>query len=67
LATEKGIKTERLPIGEYLSVTGRKVLTVNQVIEILLYFLETKNWLMSFQKVIPQRRNPSAKENKEIH
>ncbi|XP_057471343.1 uncharacterized protein LOC130760150 isoform X2 [Actinidia eriantha] len=34
----------------------QQVLTVNQVIEVLLKFLETKDWKTSFFQVIPQRK-----------
>lgn len=34
----------------------KQVLTVNQVVEILLKFLETKDWRSAFFQVIPQRK-----------
>lgn len=42
-----------------------QVLTVNQVVEILLKFLETRDWKDSFFQVIPQRKRCEAgsKEN----
>ncbi|XP_052202933.1 tRNA (guanine(9)-N1)-methyltransferase [Diospyros lotus] len=55
-AREQGIQTAKLPIGSYLKMSGSQVLTVNQVIEILLKFLETRDWKTSFFMVIPQRK-----------
>ncbi|KAF8915419.1 guanine-1-methyltransferase-domain-containing protein [Mucidula mucida] len=44
-AQESGIRTARLPIGRYLSnMPTRKVLTVNQVFEIMLKWVETRDW-----------------------
>ncbi|KAD4982241.1 hypothetical protein E3N88_18912 [Mikania micrantha] len=55
-AVDQGIQTAKLPIGNYLKMSSSQVLTVNQVIEILLKFLETKDWKASFFHVIPQRK-----------
>ncbi|KAH1065908.1 hypothetical protein J1N35_030895 [Gossypium stocksii] len=55
-AEEQGIHTAKLPIGAYMKMSSSQVLTVNQVIEILLKFLETKDWKDSFFQVIPQRK-----------
>ncbi|KAL7606140.1 uncharacterized protein LOC111886228 [Lactuca sativa] len=55
-ALDQGIQTAKLPIGNYLKMSGSQVLTVNQVMEILLKYLETKDWKASFFHVIPQRK-----------
>ncbi|KFK31353.1 hypothetical protein AALP_AA6G101400 [Arabis alpina] len=55
-AQEQGIKTAKLPIGEYMKMSTSQVLTVNQVLEILVNFLETRDWKTSFFTVIPQRK-----------
>lgn len=59
-AKEQGIQTAKLPIGDYLKMSSSQVLTVNQVIEILLKFLETRDWKTSFFQVIPQRKRCEA-------
>lgn len=56
-ATESNIRTARLPIGRYLaSLTTRKVLTVNQVFEILVKWVETRDWEKALYSVIPKRK-----------
>ncbi|KAK3010024.1 hypothetical protein RJ639_010987 [Escallonia herrerae] len=55
-AEEQMIQTAKLPIGNFLKMSSSQVLTVNQVIEILLKFLETRDWKSSFFDVIPQRK-----------
>lgn len=59
-ALEEGIRTAKLPIGSYLKLSSSQVLTVNQVLEILLTYLETRDWKASFFKVIPQRKRCEA-------
>ncbi|KAL3627270.1 hypothetical protein CASFOL_028633 [Castilleja foliolosa] len=59
-AEEQGIKTAKLPIGTYLKMSSSQVLTVNQVVEILLKYLETKDWKDSFFQVIPLRKRCEA-------
>ncbi|KAJ1926823.1 tRNA (guanine(9)-N(1))-methyltransferase [Tieghemiomyces parasiticus] len=60
-ATEQGITTAQLPIGEYLKMATRKVLTVNQVLEIMLGYLEHGSWEAAMKEFIPQRKLASAK------
>ncbi|KAI9483384.1 MAG: guanine-1-methyltransferase-domain-containing protein [Benjaminiella poitrasii] len=55
-AAGQGIKTARLPIGDYLQMSSRKVLTVNQVCEIMLKWLEFNDWQKAFMEVIPERK-----------
>lgn len=60
-ATERGIKTARLPIGDYLNMSSRKVLTTNHVNEIMLKWLEHRDWGSAFISVIPQRKGGKLK------
>lgn len=59
-AQEQGIQTAKLPIGNYLKMSSSQVLTVNQVVEILLKFLELRDWKTAFFQVIPQRKRCGA-------
>ncbi|KAJ2917490.1 hypothetical protein MD484_g2953, partial [Candolleomyces efflorescens] len=56
-AKEHGVRTAKLPIGRYLaSLPTRKVLTVNQCFEILVKWVETKDWEEALYTVIPKRK-----------
>ncbi|KAF0908876.1 hypothetical protein E2562_030180 [Oryza meyeriana var. granulata] len=55
-AVDQGIQCAKLPIGNYLKMSSSQVLTVNQVFEIMLKFLETRDLKTLFFHVIPQRK-----------
>ena len=56
-ARESGIQAAQLPIGRFLShLPTRKVLTVNQVFEILVKWVETRDWELALYEVIPKRK-----------
>ncbi|KAI0758110.1 guanine-1-methyltransferase-domain-containing protein, partial [Fomes fomentarius] len=54
---EHNIRSARLPIGTYLAeMRTRKVLTVNQTFEILLKWIETRDWEEALYGVMPKRK-----------
>lgn len=66
-ATERGIPTARLPIGEFMEMQSRTVLTVNHVVEIMLKWMETGDWGEAFLAVIPKRKEAKLRnKNKNI-
>lgn len=64
-ANDQGVATAKLPIGSFLKMSSSQVLTVNQVVEILLKFVETRDWKSSFFQVIPQRKRCEAEAAEE--
>ena len=58
---EHNIRSARLPIGTYLAeMQTRKVLTVNQTFEILLRWIETRDWEQALYAVMPKRKFNTA-------
>ncbi|KAJ2496465.1 tRNA (guanine(9)-N(1))-methyltransferase [Coemansia sp. RSA 1972] len=55
-AEQMGVAHARLPIGQYVQMASRKVITVNQIFEILVKFVEARDWKQAFLEVIPQRK-----------
>lgn len=54
---EHNVRSARLPIGTYLAeMRTRKVLTVNQTFEILLKWVETRDWEQAIYAVMPKRK-----------
>lgn len=62
-ACGKGIRTAKLPIGEYMDMQSRYVLATNHVVEIIIRWLECGNWGEAFLKVIPKRKGGKLKRN----
>ncbi|CAM8881391.1 unnamed protein product [Rhodiola kirilowii] len=55
-ARSQRIQTAKLPIREFLKGSTCQVLAINQVLELLLKFNETKDWKTSFCHAVPQRK-----------
>lgn len=55
-AVEKGVKTAKLPIAEYIKMADRAVLTTNHVVDIMLHWLELGDWGEAFMKILPPRK-----------
>ncbi|KAF2679103.1 hypothetical protein K458DRAFT_422535 [Lentithecium fluviatile CBS 122367] len=64
-ATGRGIKTAKLPIGEFLQMQSRKVLVTNHVLEIMLKWLELGDWGKAFMDVLPKRKGGALKNGAE--
>ncbi|KAI4146150.1 MAG: hypothetical protein LQ340_006029 [Diploschistes diacapsis] len=60
-ARDKGVKTTKLPISRYMEMNSRFILTTNHVYEIMLKWLETKDWGEAFMAVMPKRKGASLK------
>ncbi|KAI4193842.1 MAG: hypothetical protein LQ346_003809 [Caloplaca aetnensis] len=61
-ATDRGMKTAKLPIGDYMKMTSRFVLATNHVVEIMLRWLELGDWAKAFLQVIPKRKGGILKD-----
>lgn len=61
-AMQRGVRTARLPIGEFMEMTSRKVLATNHVNEIMLKWLECGDWGQAFLKVIPKRKGVKLRD-----
>jgi tRNA (guanine9-N1)-methyltransferase len=64
-AVNRGIKTAKLPIGEYLEMKSRQVLVTNHVLEIMLRWMEFGDWGKAFMAVMPERKGAKLKNDAE--
>lgn len=58
LAMARGIKTQRLPIPETITMIGRHVLTINHVAEAMVRVAGGMEWGDAFVAGLPQRKEP---------
>jgi tRNA (guanine9-N1)-methyltransferase len=62
MALEKKISHGRLPIGKFMHMKTRPVLTVNQVFEIVCKYVECRDWKKAFVNALPKRKGAQTKE-----
>uniref|UniRef100_A0A8R1HI22 tRNA (guanine(9)-N(1))-methyltransferase n=1 Tax=Caenorhabditis japonica TaxID=281687 RepID=A0A8R1HI22_CAEJA len=62
IAQEKGFSHARLPLDEHLLMKTRRVLTINQVYEILVHFSVNSDWKAALLSIVPERKNVQLKE-----
>ena len=60
-AMDRGVKTAKLPIGDYMQMNSRFVLATNHVSEIMLRWMELGDWGEAFLRVIPKRKGAIMK------
>jgi tRNA (guanine9-N1)-methyltransferase len=61
-ACDRGVKTAKLPIGQYMDMQSRFVLATNHVVEIMIRWLECGDWGEAFLKVVPKRKGGRLKQ-----
>jgi tRNA (guanine9-N1)-methyltransferase len=66
LAVENGLEHARLPIGEFMNMKTRHVLTVNQVFEIICRYTQCQDWKNAFFATLPKRKGAQMKEEEEV-
>ncbi|KAK4192288.1 guanine-1-methyltransferase-domain-containing protein [Podospora australis] len=64
-AKEYKVRHAKLPIGQYMAMRSRFVLTTNQVVEIMVKWLEYGDWGKAFMEVIPSRKGGKLLEGQD--
>lgn len=59
-AARQGIATAKLPIADHMKMLSSQVLTVNQVVDILLQYLDLGDWGKALLQAIPPRKRGPA-------
>ena len=59
-AETEGIRHARLPIQQHVKMAGSHVLTVNQVMDLLLAWLELRDWRGACERAVPKRKRGDA-------
>ncbi|KAL8797435.1 MAG: hypothetical protein Q9195_000251 [Heterodermia aff. obscurata] len=63
-AMEAGVKTAKLPIGDYMQMNSRFVLATNHVSEIIVRWLDCGDWGKAFDLVVPKRKGGVLKDKR---
>jgi len=66
-AVAAGVSHAKLPIGEFVNLASRKVLTIDHVFQILVKITQGLSWKEAFLAVIPGRKGVAEKETEEQH
>lgn len=64
-AMDRNISTAKLPIGEFLQMQSRQVLTTNHVNEIMLKWLQLGDWGEAMMQVMPKRKGAVSRTETE--
>lgn len=64
-AEELGVRTARFPFENYTIMESRKVITVNQVVELILRYLHTNSWEDSITNTLPKRKKAQLIDHSE--
>ena len=64
-AVTAGVSHAKLPIGEFVNLASRKVLTIDHVFQILVKITQGLSWKEAFLAVIPGRKGVAEKETEE--
>ncbi|SCU94260.1 LAME_0F06766g1_1 [Lachancea meyersii CBS 8951] len=62
-ARELGIPTKKLPLAQYINLTGREVLTSTHVIQLMLRYFNNHDWKEAFESVLPPRKLEEIKKS----
>jgi tRNA (guanine9-N1)-methyltransferase len=61
-AERHGLRMERLPIGEFISMAGPRALAINHVVEIFVRVANGLPWNDALLQTIPPRKNPHQRD-----
>lgn len=64
MAQNSQISHGRLPIGKFIQMNSRPVLTVNQVFQIICKYTECKDWKTAFVSTLPKRKKAELLDKK---
>jgi tRNA (guanine9-N1)-methyltransferase len=65
-ANELGIDHARLPIGKFVKMQSRKVLTINHVVGVLSEYINHHDWEQAFLQILPERKGAKPKLEESI-